>query len=222
MAPARRFGNTVLVTTTSRSRRSSAQVRGLITAAARDLFVEQGFENTSTAEIAERAGVIKAAVFRHFGTKESLFEHVVLEPLDEFVEQYIAQWTQADTVEESSRMATSAYVRGLLQLVRENRVLFTMLASVNSGDRFARSGHLARSLLDRHLVDLERRSRVQVEEHGAQVMDLALAVRFCTALVLGIALFEDTLFSAETPRPALDQLADELSAYVLRGTLLGP
>ncbi len=40
--------------------------------AARSLFAEKGFDGTSTAEIAERAGVAHGTVFHHFKTKENL------------------------------------------------------------------------------------------------------------------------------------------------------
>lgn len=44
-------------------------------------FAERGFDGTSTAAIAERAGVAKALVFHHFGSKDALFlavaEHTV-------------------------------------------------------------------------------------------------------------------------------------------------
>jgi len=43
-----------------------------ITQAARELFAEKGFDGTSTAEIAERAGVANGTVFHHFKTKENL------------------------------------------------------------------------------------------------------------------------------------------------------
>ncbi len=194
----------------------------LITAAARDLFVEQGYEKTSTREIASRAGVIQAAVFRHFGTKEALFEHVVLAPLTEFVDQFVTEWASESSPEESAHMRERAYVRGMLALVRENRVLFSMLASADTAGQFTRSGHLARSALNRHLTDLEQRSRAQVTEDNRPTMDLGLAVRFGAALTLGLGLFEETLFSGDAPRPALDELADALADYIWRATVLRP
>jgi AcrR family transcriptional regulator len=210
------------VTEKGRTRRSSADVQRLIASAARDLFVEQGYEETSTREIAERAGVIQAAVFRHFGTKEALFEHVVLAPLYEFVDQFVTEWALDSTPEESARKRERAYVRGMLQLVRENRVLFSMLASTEAGGRFTRSGHLARSVLSRHLTDLEQRSRAQVNADNRPVMDLGLAVRFGIALTLGLGLFEDTLFSPDARRPSLNELADAMADYVWRATVLRP
>lgn len=50
--------------------------RGAILKAARSLFGEQGFADTSMDEIAAAAGVAKGAVYHHFPTKEALFEAV--------------------------------------------------------------------------------------------------------------------------------------------------
>ena len=41
--------------------------------AATDLFVQRGYETTTIAQVAERAGVSRATVFWHFSDKESLF-----------------------------------------------------------------------------------------------------------------------------------------------------
>ena len=40
--------------------------------AAIELFAQKGYANTSTSEIAKRAGVAEGTIFRHYGTKEKL------------------------------------------------------------------------------------------------------------------------------------------------------
>ena len=47
--------------------------REQIMQAAKELFARQGFEGTTTRQIAERAGVNEAIIFRHFPTKEDLY-----------------------------------------------------------------------------------------------------------------------------------------------------
>jgi AcrR family transcriptional regulator len=44
-----------------------------------ELFASQGYEGTTTREIAERCGVTEAIIFRHFPTKESLYWAVIEE-----------------------------------------------------------------------------------------------------------------------------------------------
>lgn len=49
--------------------------------AALELFAEQGYEATATAQVAERAGVSEMTLFRHFPTKEMLLLADPFDPL---------------------------------------------------------------------------------------------------------------------------------------------
>lgn len=51
----------------------SEQKRSQILQAAKELFCEQGFPNTSMDEVAKLAGVSKQTVYSHFGCKDDLF-----------------------------------------------------------------------------------------------------------------------------------------------------
>ncbi len=51
----------------------SEQKRDQILLAAKELFCEQGFPNTSMDEVAKLAGVSKQTVYSHFGCKDDLF-----------------------------------------------------------------------------------------------------------------------------------------------------
>jgi AcrR family transcriptional regulator len=51
--------------------------RERIQAVALELFTEQGYENTSLREIAERLGVTKAALYYHFKSKDEIVDSVV-------------------------------------------------------------------------------------------------------------------------------------------------
>lgn len=52
--------------------------RSTILDAAMDLFLDSGYDRTSLARVAERAGVSKATLFKQFPTKAELFEATVL------------------------------------------------------------------------------------------------------------------------------------------------
>ena len=58
-----------------RARRRSS--RDAVERAARELFVEKGFEGASVDEIARRARVSKPTIYAHFGGKEGLFVHIL-------------------------------------------------------------------------------------------------------------------------------------------------
>lgn len=61
-----------------RRRRKQARPRELL-AAALLLFIEKGYDTTSTEEIAERAGVSKGTLYLYFDSKEDLFNDLVAE-----------------------------------------------------------------------------------------------------------------------------------------------
>jgi TetR/AcrR family transcriptional regulator, regulator of autoinduction and epiphytic fitness len=67
--------------------RVAEEKRALIVTAATRLFLELGYDRTSLARIAERAGVSKATLFKQFPTKAALFDAMVL-----------ASWTEGDDV----------------------------------------------------------------------------------------------------------------------------
>jgi AcrR family transcriptional regulator len=58
----------------------------------RELFATKRCVEVSTKEIAERAGVTEPILFRHFGTKNALFEKAVFEPFSEFLNAFIEDW----------------------------------------------------------------------------------------------------------------------------------
>ncbi len=61
-----------------------AATQDRILRAAGELFVGQGYEGTTIAEVAERAGVSRATVFWHFSDKKSLFREAFNRLLDPF------------------------------------------------------------------------------------------------------------------------------------------
>ena len=85
--PAPSVGTTVTGDAPPRPRRADARRnRDLVLAAAREAFAAEG-SHASLDEIARRAGVGAGTVYRHFATKEDLFEAVVLDRFGELVEE---------------------------------------------------------------------------------------------------------------------------------------
>src|SRR3546814_11182987 len=68
-------------------RRSSDEIHRLLLEAASELFAEKGYAATTTREIGVRAGVPEVMLFRHFGSKASLFSEASLQPFNDFLSQ---------------------------------------------------------------------------------------------------------------------------------------
>jgi AcrR family transcriptional regulator len=58
---------------------SEAQTRDRILEAARRLFASQGFDGTTTRELAQKAGVAEGTLFRHFSNKKAILVEVATE-----------------------------------------------------------------------------------------------------------------------------------------------
>lgn len=66
-------------------RLSANERREQIIVAARQVFEQSGFDGARTRDLAAAAGVNEALLYRHFGSKEELFEAAVAAPLEEAV-----------------------------------------------------------------------------------------------------------------------------------------
>lgn len=202
-----------------RLRRSSSKVHSLVLRASRDLFESRGYDRVSTRDIAGRAGVTQALVFRHFGTKANLFVEAVYQPFYDFVTEYIGRWADQGHGRESSARDTEVFVSGLYQILLDNRKLLATLTGQVSGGSSDLPLHAA-SFLQEVFDRLEREVVLEIEARGSETMDPAYAVRFTFALVFGVALLDDALFPTDHPPPDRPSTAAQMAGFVLRGSQL--
>lgn len=71
-----------------KTRVSSSERRESILAAARTIFIRQGFSGARTKDIAAEAGINEALIYRHFESKNELFDSAVIEPLERWMSTY--------------------------------------------------------------------------------------------------------------------------------------
>lgn len=96
-----------------------AERRAAILAAAAPAFADRGFAGTSMDDVAAAAGVTKLIVYRHFDSKESLYEAVLTRVVDRLVEEFGARLKE-------DRRGLSA-VGALLAVAREDPAALTLL-----------------------------------------------------------------------------------------------
>lgn len=70
------------------ARISSSERRESILNAARTIFVRQGFSGARTKDIAAEARINEALIYRHFESKDELFDAAVIEPLERWMATY--------------------------------------------------------------------------------------------------------------------------------------
>lgn len=93
--------------------------------AAVKLFAEKGYSNTSTSEIAKKAGVSEGTIFKHYGTKENLLLSIIVPFLKEFFPEMADELIDKHLKDNGS---FEEFLRALLKdrssFLSENREIF--------------------------------------------------------------------------------------------------
>jgi AcrR family transcriptional regulator len=199
-------------------RSGSAWGRGrqLLLQAARELFAEKGYAATSTKEIAARARVTEAMVFRHFGSKASLFREVVFAQFSQFMDAFVADWEGRphgvrDPVDEARD-----FLHGIYEVVQANREMVNAFVAADSGDGPLASeegpGPWLATILQRFepIAVLERQNR------GWRRYDPTVMTRILFGMGLSAALL-DLQPGGSTTWPSADDVIDEMARLVIYG-----
>lgn len=112
--------------------RPGSERREEIIAAAQTAFVRSSFSGARTRDIAEAAGVNQATLFKHFPTKEALFEEAVIKPLlDAMGNMYgsVEVYQTADTPAQMAEMAERSTAQHLEKMQAILPLLVTALFS---------------------------------------------------------------------------------------------
>lgn len=80
---------------TPAGRMSAEERRNQIVQIAAELFSQKGFRGTTTKEVAARAGVSEAIIFRHFATKDDLYAAILGFKIQQAGERLTTQLTEA-------------------------------------------------------------------------------------------------------------------------------
>jgi AcrR family transcriptional regulator len=174
--------------TTSERSRSAATAHGEVSrekilAAAIGLFSERGFAGTSVADVCERAGVVKTALYWHFESKEGLLDAALARVAEAWIEQIRESVEEVDGVE--ARL--DRFMAGLRWLVTERSE--TLLLILGAVLERAQVNETTRANLQ-ELLSSARNAIAEVarETLGRDVPDLDLAAETVLSCVHGIAL----------------------------------
>lgn len=112
--------------------------KGLLQAAA-SLFAEKGFEAVSMRMIAEQAGVSKANVFHHFGSKESLYLAVMREAIDQSTTSLQRASTSTDSSAQRLQEFSAQHLKVILDNPERSRLILREVldTQANRGQKLA-------------------------------------------------------------------------------------
>ncbi len=169
------------------TRRSSVEIRELISAAARAEFAQLGVGGATTRAIARRAQVAEHLIFSNFGSKANLFEEAVIRP---FTKDFTAFLDGLDTDQEGVNTRNQAVVQKLYRFLRSNASFLQALVR-STGEV---EGSLAHAL-DTYFALSEKRLRMfQIEQPSRDAIEPRLFVRYAFGMVASAVLLDGWFF----------------------------
>ena len=198
------------------ARRPRGAARAALVDAARDLFARQDYRSTTTREIAVAAGVAEHLLFRHFGSKATLFREALVVPFTELVDGFHESWTHLVVESASEEVVARTFLGALYDLFVDHRGLVMTLwaADTLTEEELAETG----------IAELDRAMSVigKLGGEGADLLGIGsghhdLAPQSTVAMVAGLAAFGAPFFGGS--RPSRDAIVDEITQATLHGYL---
>jgi AcrR family transcriptional regulator len=170
------------------------------------LFNEQGYDATSVAQLAERLGVSKAALYHHFASKEEVLAVALDRALGGL--EAVLETAQARTGSASDRLG--AVLRGAVQVLVAQLPSVTLLLRVRGNSDIERAALDRRRAFDQRVTALVR----DAQREGSVRADIAAPV--ATRLVFGMVNSVVEWYRPSGPEHP-EQLADDVYAVALDG-----
>jgi len=196
----------------SRRRADWTATRERVLAAAREVFSRQGFDRTTTGEVAAAAGVAEITLFRHFATKSILFEQAVAAYLRAAVDDVVARRRQA-SAGESIEQAVYTFFDEMLSALNESPGLATAALAALSFDGAPAEFHELPGAFGELMSCFEEALIRHRAELGPNLQPSSASWSMA-ALVLGVAAGEPLLGSGSLPQK---RRARELARFVTYG-----
>ncbi|WP_109519433.1 TetR/AcrR family transcriptional regulator [Mycolicibacter heraklionensis] len=197
-------------------RRSRGEPRRLLLDAARDLFARQDYRSTTTREIAQVAGVTEPLLFRHFGSKATLFREALVTPFTSFVDEFCRTWQSLDPEQTGEEELARHFVGRLYDVfVRHQGLLVTLMAADSLTEEEAAQAGIA---------DVRRAITLlgQISAEGMNLRSIGsahpnLPAHSTVAMIAGMAALRSTYFGARPPSRKV--IVEELTQASLHGFL---
>ncbi|WP_310620450.1 TetR/AcrR family transcriptional regulator [Flexibacterium corallicola] len=160
----------------------SQKRRSELIAAARDLFLEHGYKNTSLDMVIEQVGGSKREIYRHFQNKEGLFSAAIKQRqaqlFKEIERHFDSEKNPRDVIEEVSILTAkkilSADVNANIRTVISEAAIFPDLAKA----AYENGHNRAYALFARYLEQLNAKGRYTIENP-------ALSARVLLSMIKG-------------------------------------
>ena len=201
---------------TAQLRFTAAGRREQILSVAARLFARQGFQGTTTKQIAEHAGVTEALIFRHFPSKESLYWAVIqgkineASPRDRLQERLNTAGTDAEIL---AALAAEILERRSRDQTLSRLLLYSALENHRLSQRFFRN-HIAG-----YYDVLAEYIRRRVGEGAFRQVDPLLAARGFLGMVIYHSWVQELFGGKRFQKFSVEQVSKTLVDIWLQGML---
>lgn len=205
-APRKRYTN-------PQPRLSGDARRDQIIDAARLVFEQSGFDGSRTRDIAAAAGVNEALLYRHFSSKEELFEAAVAGPLEAAVAKLVQlAGAPPETFDDSGAVMHERTYRFIYDLLGVMEEIGPLLGGVMFGQA-ARAGEYFRDRIDPSLTKIEDVVTANLPAWSHKDFDIGLIVRSAVGMAWFLST-TDKLCKRSRDRSAT---AEAITAMILDG-----
>ena len=201
-------------------RRRKATRPAEITAAALDVFIDQGFAAAKLDDIARKAGVAKGSIYLYFATKEDLFGAVVrsaVVPVTQSVR------TAAEAFDGPFAELAPRLLAGAAGVLNRPAVLGFALMVIRESRIFPDIARIWHDEVVSPVIDAVARAVARAQaRHEVCEGDARLYAFSLVGPLLMAALFRDVFGEAADDPPDLCRLAEQHGHTILRGLLAAP
>lgn len=201
-------------------RRTTEEVRNLITTTAGELFADRGYAQTSMRDIASKAGLSLSVLYRQFASKDDLFAATLLAPFLASFEEFATAWSSQIDSPWPDEQLVREFVRDLYSSLAEHRhLLITLLATGEGPDSTLLQR--TRDALSNSLRELRVMAEREAERRRWLPPDAVADGNALTiAMIAGLVLLQPWL--AGTPERDEEAMIDAVTRMALYGMRLAP
>ncbi|OAN43350.1 TetR/AcrR family transcriptional regulator [Microbacterium sp. H83] len=181
------------MSSTSRAGRPKASSRETLAEAACELFLEQGYDATSVADITRRAGVSRSSFFNYFSSKSD----VLWSGLDERIDRSL------ESLSALGSTATGAEVQRILRLIVEEFAPDPLALALRNATAMGLHDELVRDTGLRHARLSSGIARAAVDAGSDVVRADILGAAYAAAVLASLRVWAETGAGRGTPEAVL-------------------
>ena len=195
----------------------SADSRARLISSAQHVFASHGFSGASIRAIADHAGLNLSLIYRYFGSKTGLYQAAVLDPLQEFVDDYLTSWTEYEASPHPAERPTHDLMSGLYALMSDNRELvLALIAADTQQPALAGDDQPLADSIGQLLDTLQVVVNTEAERRGYTGINPPMTIRIVFGIAFSLAVLDRWMFPEGPERPRREEIVDEMVTFVVR------